>query len=355
MGAIQFAGLPDDVKNLSATDRQEYQRLAQQAGVDPNSGEANQTILGIVASRTNDISGEQRTQLTADYLALKGASQDQIDQVLGTLRDNTILPQVEQADASGANIPEIVVTGSTPTDQTALEKYGHVLVGAGNIFQSVGDAIDNNPLAKYTLLGLDVASGPALYVARQALDASPVGDFKRGLEAEAAGYVAGGLADVGYTQSESAIGGGGALGLAELALGGAVAAARTVGKLFSSIRSKGYQATFGTASTTNYRKTFLDANPDIDPSKVVVHHAVEQQTLKLYPNEVSPEEIYSLENLRGVPTEVNSELHLRTIRNELDDFYLANPNATKADLLQKATEIDRKYGAQFTPPVGGGG
>jgi hypothetical protein len=35
-------------------------------------------------------------------------------------------------------------------------------------------------------------------------------------------------------------------------------------------------------------------------------------------------------------------------------FYKANPNATREQLLQKATEIDLKYGRFFKPPVGGG-
>ncbi len=29
-----------------------------------------------------------------------------------------------------------------------------------------------------------------------------------------------------------------------------------------------------------------------------------------------------------------------------------NPNATRSQLLQKATDIDRKYGSQLNPPIG---
>jgi hypothetical protein len=32
-------------------------------------------------------------------------------------------------------------------------------------------------------------------------------------------------------------------------------------------------------------------------------------------------------------------------------FYEENPTATRQQLLQKATEIDAKYGAQFNPPI----
>ncbi|MCA3078640.1 MAG: LysM peptidoglycan-binding domain-containing protein [Rhodocyclaceae bacterium] len=109
-------------------------------------------------------------------------------------------------------------------------------------------------------------------------------------------------------------------------------------------------AKFGTSTTSNYRKTFFAANPELE-GQVVVHHAVEQQALKLYPSQVTASEINSLENLRGIPIEINSKLHLSTVRKEWNRFYLANPDATKAQLLQKATEIDMRYGSQFNPPL----
>ena len=83
-----------------------------------------------------------------------------------------------------------------------------------------------------------------------------------------------------------------------------------------------------------------------------MHHAVEQQALKRYPGVVSESEIHSLENLRGIPNELNSDLHLSQIRREWNQFYRQTPNPTQDMLLQKATEIDVKFGAQFNPPVG---
>ena len=110
-------------------------------------------------------------------------------------------------------------------------------------------------------------------------------------------------------------------------------------------------ATFGSASSSNYRATFFGAYPDLE-GRVVVHHAVEQQVLTRYPGVVTEEQMHSLENLRGIPKEVNSDLHLSLIRREWNQFYRQNPNATQEQLLQKATEIDRKYGSQFNPPLG---
>ncbi|PPK44426.1 LysM domain-containing protein [Trinickia symbiotica] len=109
-------------------------------------------------------------------------------------------------------------------------------------------------------------------------------------------------------------------------------------------------ATFGNAVSTDYRTTFFDAYPDLQ-GQVVVHHAVEQQVLTRYPGLVWQEEIHSLENLRGIPNELNSDLHLSQIRREWNQFYRQTPNPTKDMLLEKATEIDAKYGSQFNPPV----
>ena len=114
-----------------------------------------------------------------------------------------------------------------------------------------------------------------------------------------------------------------------------------------------YRATLGNALTNNYRKTFFEANSALK-GEVIVHHGVPQKTLELYPDEVTESEIHSIENLRGIPKELNSDLHLSQIAREWRLFYWANPNATREQLLQKATEIDLKYGGFFKPPVGGG-
>ena len=116
-----------------------------------------------------------------------------------------------------------------------------------------------------------------------------------------------------------------------------------------------YTATLGQANTTDYRATFFEENPELE-GRVVVHHAVEQQVLSKFPDVVTEEEIHSLENLRGIPNGLNSDLHLSQIRVEWNRFYRpfieAGTSPTKAQLLQKATEIDAKFGFRFTPPVG---
>jgi hypothetical protein len=100
----------------------------------------------------------------------------------------------------------------------------------------------------------------------------------------------------------------------------------------------------------NYRAAFFAAYPELK-GQVVIHHAVEQWILRKYPDLFSEAELQALENLRGIPNELNSNLHLSVIRLEWNAFYKLNPNATREQIVQKAVEIDAKYGSQFNPPI----
>jgi hypothetical protein len=132
------------------------------------------------------------------------------------------------------------------------------------------------------------------------------------------------------------------------------AAARPAAIVAAPALRAGATATFGEATSTAYRTTFFNAYPDLQ-GQVIVHHAVEQQVLKRYPGIVSQTEIHSLENLRGIPKDINGRVHLRDIRKEWDAFYQQfaklGKQPTKADLLNKATEIDTMFGKRFMPPV----
>ena len=116
-------------------------------------------------------------------------------------------------------------------------------------------------------------------------------------------------------------------------------------------------ASFGNATSNDYRATFFAANPELQ-GKVVVHHAVERQVLTRFPGVVTNSELHSLENLRGIPVELNNTLHLSDIRVEWNRFYkpfiASGTSPTQTQLLQKATEIDIRLGAQFNPPVNRG-
>jgi hypothetical protein len=116
----------------------------------------------------------------------------------------------------------------------------------------------------------------------------------------------------------------------------------------------GAGAQFGNAASSDYRATFFAAHPETE-GVVVVHHAVEQQVLTRFPGVVAEAEMHSLENLRGIPSDINSELHLSTLRVEWNRFYrpfvASGTTPTKAQLLAKATALDDLYGARFKPPV----
>ncbi|WP_309103521.1 hypothetical protein [Microbacterium sp.] len=113
-------------------------------------------------------------------------------------------------------------------------------------------------------------------------------------------------------------------------------------------------ATFGDASSNNYRDNFFEENPDADPSNIV-HHAVEQATMDRYPDLITPAQMHSPENLRGIPEGINSAVHLSAIRKMWNQFYTHYGNLgrtpTQAELLDYATLIDDAFGDLFDPPV----
>jgi hypothetical protein len=63
--------------------------------------------------------------------------------------------------------------------------------------------------------------------------------------------------------------------------------------------------------------------------------------------------MHSVENLRGIPNELNRTLHQGDIRKAWNAFFKENPKASKQELLDFATEIDRRYGHLFLPPIRG--
>ena len=111
------------------------------------------------------------------------------------------------------------------------------------------------------------------------------------------------------------------------------------------VAPRSYSATLGKATSTDYKGTFFKANPALE-GEVVVHHAVEQQVLTKYPGVITEAELHSLENLRGIPKSINSDVHLSKIRIEWNKFYkqfdLNGTVPTRQQLLDKATEIDKR-------------
>ncbi|PEO56664.1 S-layer homology domain-containing protein [Bacillus wiedmannii] len=125
---------------------------------------------------------------------------------------------------------------------------------------------------------------------------------------------------------------------------------RVVGKVFGKVADLENKAKNLEKVSKNYRKTFFDQYPELK-GNVVVHHAVEQQVLKKYPNLFTEAEIHDIENLRGIPKEINNEIHLSSIRKDWNEFYKSHPNPTKKEVIDYMIELDKRYGDKFTPPV----
>lgn len=87
--------------------------------------------------------------------------------------------------------------------------------------------------------------------------------------------------------------------------------------------------------------------------KVWIHHAIECQVLDKYSGLLANEQWNSLQNLLAIPKGINAKLHLKRIRIEWKEFYHTHPSTTVQELLDKAGEIDAKYGTMFEPPVSG--
>lgn len=130
--------------------------------------------------------------------------------------------------------------------------------------------------------------------------------------------------------------------------------AKTIDKVSDIAKNTTNPIKGGSAGNTriDYKKVFFDQNPDLK-GQVVVHHGVEQQVLTRPETKglFTPEEIHAYDNLRGIPNQVNSDIHLSKIRKDWNKFYKENPNPTKDQLLEKRVEIDQKYGEQFNPPI----
>jgi hypothetical protein len=73
---------------------------------------------------------------------------------------------------------------------------------------------------------------------------------------------------------------------------------------------------------------------------------------------ISEKELNSLESHRGIPNELNSQMHLSEIGNIWISFYNSFKYApegrivpTKAQIFAQVKAIDDKYGHLFYPPI----
>ena len=102
----------------------------------------------------------------------------------------------------------------------------------------------------------------------------------------------------------------------------------------------------------HYRATFFAAYRELR-GKVVVHHAIPKEAFKRYPGIIPDSELHVLSNLRGIPKEINNDIHQSKIRRKWNQFFRENQVSTEQLLRDKAKEIDMEFGHLFQPPRSG--
>lgn len=273
---------------------------------------------------------QSAARLTADVSAAAAAG-------LGTgvkANVNGFATAVKDAATLGLNPGQLELIGVTKEDRDrGYDTAAAISTASGQILLAVGTGAISSALSKggtiartanKALMVYDIA-GNAVGVVQGVYDAS-----QNKLSIANGAQIAGGLLGLGAN----------AIALQRLRAAG----------LQKRIGPGTQRAALGQATSPNYRRTFFAANP-AQEGKVVVHHAIEQQVLSVYPGLITESELHSIENLRGIPKGINGEYHLSNIRREWNAFYNQYPNATKQQLLDKATEIDDKYGHLFDPPI----
>jgi hypothetical protein len=108
-------------------------------------------------------------------------------------------------------------------------KVGGALSFVGETVADVGAFIEERPLAKYTLMAADVAAGPALFVAREVINRSVIGDAVRAVETYVADRISGDLQRGGRDVQQAGFGG----------IGGVLALSAATTGLFGAVKSLG--------------------------------------------------------------------------------------------------------------------
>ena len=234
---------PAELRNLSGEQQTRVRDLAGRVGADIHDPTKLNTLIR--ASETfsdNDFSRDELNSRTADYIKLGGATDEQVGQVLDLYAKNNLLPprgEVSVGEILPGDTP-MAYEPQTPRPSAFGSPYvDDALVGAGNVFNKIGQTINDNPIAKYALIGLDVVAGPVAFGARQAIEHSPLGDLKHAIEERVADYSAGKLVEANRDVQQAELGGVGTVGLIEMVGGGALAGLRKAVNALENFAARG--------------------------------------------------------------------------------------------------------------------
>jgi hypothetical protein len=217
--SISRPSLPGSMRNLPQEQQDRMLDMAQKAGLNAWSSDEKYDIIKRAADlRFNpdaqNLSTGQRLARTNDYLSLIGATDEQISAVNRNYADAGIgdkshwqsVPQGDGMAVAGVAVRTRAFLGTTVLDDG--------VIGVGNVVTRFGQFVDSNPIAKYTLEGLDIISGPVMYGVRhipavEALTGAAIG--------KVAGFFGDGFSDAGRVDADVQYGAAG--GVTVLAVG----------------------------------------------------------------------------------------------------------------------------------------
>jgi YD repeat-containing protein len=229
--------LPISMRNLPQAQQDRIMDLARKAG--PGAWNSDETYrylkegtdLGFSA-QAQDLSSEERWRRTSNVLAVLGASQEQIEQLQANYAQSGLLKTgrldivpLDIPDSNGAEpIDDIANSDGRPEPFLGVRSLDTGLVGVGDVLDRFGRFVDSDPMAKLTLEGLDIISGPVMYAVRQLPVVERLTDAAT---SKVAGFFDEGLSKAGRSDVESSHGGiggtaillAGASGFAGLATG----------------------------------------------------------------------------------------------------------------------------------------
>ena len=222
------------------------------------------------------------------------------------------------------------------------------LMGAGELFTEIGSKINEHPILKWTLFGMDVVAGPVAFAARTAIEESPLAEYTRAAAERVADFAADRLERVGNDAQNAEYGGGGAVGLVELALGGALAGLRKAARVFDNFAQRAIlRERLGIARGSDYRAHHIIPIAQARDSAAIRHVIGEGlYDINRIENGVSlpgtvKESLASGQLLHRGPHREYSALVRDDLRRLDNDFNAGR--LTNDQVLSRITDIELKY------------
>ena len=220
-------------------------------------------------ANSQDLSSSEVLRRTNNYQRLLGATDDQIVQINSAYAQAGITKvghvEVNLQGAISDPMQSGVEAGldNRPGAFLGSRSVDSAVVGIGNVLERFSGYVDSNPIAKYALEGLDIASGPAIYAVRKL---TPVGDLATAAIGKISDVFAGGFQQAGRSLEDSQAGGVGGASILVMGATGFGGLTKGVDGLIASFRTaKASSKVLGEA---------LEAAGALRPVESAAHHVV---------------------------------------------------------------------------------